>query len=153
MNRSFALSVAAITLLAGCGLLGLGKGGAPPPLRVELVASTRLNPDDQGNSLPTLVRVHQLSSAARARNVELADLLRDPKAVLAEDLLSVEEILLTPGEKLRRTVAREREARAVLIAAVVRRPAAGAWCDVVELSGRKSPPLSYLVEEYRLIRR
>jgi type VI secretion system protein VasD len=153
MKRLVPLAVAAVALLSGCGLFGLGKGKAPPPIRIELVASTRLNPDDQGNALPTLVRVYQLSSAARARGAELTDLLRDPKVVLGEDLLSVDEVLLTPGEKTEKVVARDKEARAVLVAAVVRRPAAAGWRDVVELPAGKSPRLSYLVEEYRITRR
>ncbi|MGC3998199.1 MAG: type VI secretion system lipoprotein TssJ [Anaeromyxobacter sp.] len=152
MTRLIAVAIAAsAVILSGCGLFG--AKGAPPPLKVSITASSRLNPDDEGNALPTLVRVYQLASPARARSAELGDLLRDPKAVLAEDLLSVEELQLTPGAKLDRTLPREQTARAVLIAAVVRRPAGESWKDVVELPASKSPPLAYLVEEYRLSRR
>ncbi len=152
MNRSFVIAALA-ALVAGCGLFGGGKPATPEPFRIDVAASPRLNPDDQGNPLPTLVRVYQLSSAARARSAELRDLVRDPKAVLGEDLLSVEELLLSPGQRLQRTLPRDQQTRALLVAAVVRRPAAATWRDVVELTGPKSPPLSYTLDEYRLSRR
>ncbi len=150
MNRLLGLAVSTAVLLAGCSLLG--KGRTPPPIALELTAGARVNPDDQGRSLPTLVRVYQLASPTRARGAELTDLLRDPKAALAEDLLSVDEVLLTPGEKASKAVAREREARAVLVAAVVRRPSAGTWRDVVELPAGRSPKLAYVLDDYRLTR-
>lgn len=145
--------LASTLLLCSCGILGLGKPSVAPPLRLRIEAAARLNPDDQGNSLPTLVRVYQLSSAAKARTVELTDLLRDPKEALGSDLLSVEELLLSPGQTLERTLTREKEAVAVLVAAVVRRPTAGTWRSVVELQPTKTRPVSYLLEEYRLTSR
>ena len=151
MNR-WPLSAALAVLVSGCGLLGGGQP-TPQPLRVQVTAAERLNPDDQGASLPTLVRVYQLKSAARARSVELTDLLRDPKAALGEDLLAVEEVLLMPGQAIDKRLPRERDARAVLIAAVVRRPVALTWRDVVELSGKTVPHHAYSLEEYRLSRR
>ena len=146
-----ALIVALAALLGGCGLFG-GQS-TPEPLRVQVDAAERLNPDDHGASLPTLVRVYQLSSPARARTVELTDLLRDPKAALGEDLLSTEELLLQPGQRVEKRLPREKDTRAVLVAAVVRRPVALTWRDVVELTGKKAPALAYTVEEYRLSRR
>lgn len=152
MRRSLLIAALA-SLTAGCSLFGGGKPATPQPLRVEVIASARLNPDDRGDALPTLVRVYQLSSAARARSAELRDLVRDPKAVLGEDLLSVEELLLSPGQRIARALPRDQQTRAVMVAAVVRRPAAATWRDIIEVTGPKIPPLSYLVEEYRLSRR
>lgn len=151
--RRAVLALASPFLFAGCAMLGLGKPGAAPPIRLHVEAGPRLNPDDQGRPLPTLVRVYQLGSAARARTVELTDLLRDPKEALGADLLSTEELLLSPGQAVNRSLTREPEARAVLVAAVVRRPTATTWRDVVELPPHKTPSLSYLLEEYRLTAR
>ncbi len=153
MLRSIGTLLAATFLLAGCSLLGLGKPAKPGPVRLQIRAAERLNPDDGGRSLPTLVRVYQLRSASRARTVELTDLLRDPKEALGEDFLSVEELLLSPGESADRTLTREPESRAVLVAAVVRRPAGVSWRDVVELPPGKTKVLAYVLEEYRLTAR
>jgi type VI secretion system VasD/TssJ family lipoprotein len=65
----------------------------------------------------------------------------------------MEELLLSPGQTLERTLTREPKARAVLIAAVVRRPAGVSWRDVVELPPSKQKHLSYVLEEYRLTAR
>lgn len=153
MLRAIGSFVAAVFLLAGCSLLGLGKPANPRPMRLQIRAAERLNPDDGGRSLPTLVRVYQLGSAARARTVELTDLLRDPKVALGEDLLSMEELLLSPGQTLERTLTREPKARALLVAAVVRRPAGVSWRDVVELPASKQKNLVYVLKEYRLTAR
>ncbi len=154
MLRSYGSVVAAILLFSGCSLLGLSKPSTPGPLRLQIRAADRLNPDDSGRSLPTLVRVYQLGSAARARTVELTDLLRDPKEALGGELLSIEELLLSPGQTVERTLTREPDARAVLVAAVVRRPAGVSWRDVVELSpAKKQKSLAYVLEEYRLTAR
>ncbi len=152
MKRSLSIAACAF-LMAGCGMFGGGKPATPEPLRIEVAASTRLNPDDHGESLPTLVRVYQLTNAARARTVELRDLIKDPKAVLGDDLLSVEELLLSPGQRIDRVLQRDQQTRAILVAAVVRRPAATTWREIVELSSKKNPTLSYVLEEYRLSRR
>lgn len=153
MLRTIGSLAAAIFLLAGCSLLGLGKPSSPGPMRLQIEAGARLNPDDGGHPLPTMVRVYQLRSAAKARTVELTDLLRDPKEALGEDLLSTEELLLSPGQTVERTLTREPEARAVLVAAVVRRPAGVSWRDVVELPAKKTRNLTYVLEEYRLTAR
>jgi type VI secretion system protein VasD len=153
MLRSIGSLVAATFLLAGCSLLGLAKPSSAGPMRLQIEAGARLNPDDGGHSLPTIVRVYQLRSAAKARTVELTDLLRDPKDALGEDLLSTEELLLSPGQTIERTLTREPEARAVLVAAVVRRPAGVSWRDVVELPPTKTKNLAYVLQEYRLTAR
>ncbi len=151
MLRSVArLLVASTLLLAGCGMLGQGKPRVAPPLRLRVDAGARINPDDRGRALPTLIRVYQLSTAAHARTVELTDLLRDPKEALGGDLLAMEELLLSPGESVERVLTREPETRAILVAAVVRRPATTTWRDIVELMPNKTPALSYVLEEYRL---
>lgn len=153
MLRTIGSLVFATFLLAGCSLLGLAKPSSPGPMRLQIEAAARVNPDDGGRSLPTLVRVYQLRSAAKARTVELTELLRDPKQALGEDLLSTEELLLSPGQTLERTLTREPDARAVLVAAVVRRPAGVSWRDVVELPPAKTKNLTYVLEEYRLTAR
>lgn len=151
MLRSVARLVLTSTLLlAGCGLLGKGKPNTAPPLRLRVEAGSRINPDDKGRPLPTLIRVYQLATAAHARSVELTDLLRDPKEALGGDLLAMEELLLSPGESVERVLTREPETRAILVAAVVRRPTTTTWRDIIELQPNRTPPLSYVLEEYRL---
>lgn len=149
-------SVPLFALIAGCSLIPGRDSGpqAPSPIRLSVSAAPRLNPDENGASLPTAVRVHQLRSAAKAEGVELSALLQDAKAVLGEDLLAVEEVFLEPGSSAEKTMAREKDAQAVLVVAVFRRPAGSSWRDVVQLPPpKKKTELAYALDEYRLSRR
>jgi len=139
-------------VLSGCSLLPWGDS-KPGPVRVTVVAGKRLNPDDQGQSLPTAVRVFQVASASKAASVELLDLVRDPKAALGEDLLGVEELLVQPGERVERTFAREKEANALLVVGLFRRPTGSGWKQLIELSGRGTTRLTFAIDEYRIERR
>jgi type VI secretion system protein VasD len=98
------------------------------------------------------VRVYQLKSLQKARTVELAPLLRDPKEALGEDFLAVDELFVDPGGVGEKTVPADKAAQAVMIVGVFRRPAGDAWRDLVQLSG-KSLELAYHLDEYRLVRR
>ena len=138
----------------GCALFPSREPKAPSPIRFAVSAGARLNPDEQGESLPTAVRVYQLKSAAKAERTELAALLRDPKEAFGDDLLAMEELFVEPRGAAERTIAREKDARAVVVVAVVRRPAGESWRDVVELPPPgKRASLAYALDEYRIARR
>jgi len=94
--RSIAV-VPLLALAAGCSLIpGRGAPKTPSPIHLSVSAGARLNPDEQGESLPTAVRLYQLKSAAKAEGAELAALLRDPKAIFGDDLLAMEELFVEP---------------------------------------------------------
>lgn len=136
---------------AGCALFRTGEAKLEP-VRVRVTAAARLNPDEQGASLPTAIRVYQLASAPKFLALDLTDLLGDPKALLGDDLLGVEELQLQPGGAAERTFTREKGTRVLGVVAIVRRPAGGGWRQVVELPER-SAELAFEVEEYRIQRR
>jgi type VI secretion system protein VasD len=150
-SASWATPIAIAGLLAGCSLLPWGSE-TPAPVRLTLTASKRLNPDDQGQSLPTAIRVLQVKSLAKAGAVEVLDIVRDPKAALGDDLLGVEEILVQPGERVERTIAREKGTQALLIAGLFRRPTGSGWKQLIELPSGGAT-VSLTVEEYRIERR
>jgi type VI secretion system protein VasD len=147
------LLLAVTGALAACSLLP-GGSETPAPLKLTIAAAARLNPDDLGQSLPTAVRVLQLASAGKATAAEMLELVRDPKELLGDDLLGIEEILVQPGARVERTIAREKGARAVLLVGLFRRPAGAAWKQLVELpSASRTSNVSVVVEEYRIERR
>ncbi len=155
-NRLHPLGLVPLLALAaaGCSLLPGHGATAPAPIHLRVSAAARLNPDEHGESLPTAVRIYQLKSAAKAGAAELAPLLRDQKELLGEDLLAVEEVFVEPRGSAEKTVAREKDARAVLVVGVFRRPSGEGWRDVVELpSGGRKTELEYVLDEYRLTRR
>jgi type VI secretion system protein VasD len=127
---------------------------APVPVQVSVIAAARLNPDEHGESLPTAVRIYQLTGAARAAKAELSDLLRDPKEVLGEELLRVDEILVGPGGTAARELPCEAKARALLVVGLFRRPAGTTWRELIELPGEGiGLKLEFHLEDYRLVRR
>jgi len=148
---SAALTVLLALGAAGCALFSGGEK-APVPVRVRVSAAARLNPDERGESLPTAVRVYQLKAVQKARTVDLAPLLRDPKEALGEEFLSVDELFVDPGGTGEKTVTADKAAQAVMIVGVFRRPAGDAWRDIVPLGGR-SLELGYHLDEYRIVRR
>jgi type VI secretion system protein VasD len=127
--------------------------GPLPPVEITVEASARLNPDEDGQSLPTSIRLYQLRSPGRLEAAEFDQLYRREKEILADDLLHVDEVTVSPGEKVRKQLVREPGARALAAVAVVRRPSGTAWRAVVELPPGSSAPIVFAVEDFRVTRR
>ena len=154
-NRRLLLAITSAVSVAGCGLTTRSSPPAEPaPLELEIVAADRLNPDENGQSLPTVIHIYQLKSAVKLERAEFERIYRAPGETLGADLLQTEEITLSPGEKLRRRLEREHSARVLAVVALFRRPTGSSWRALVELP----PPaarakLKFLVEGYRIDKR
>ncbi|RKH99597.1 type VI secretion system lipoprotein TssJ [Corallococcus sp. AB038B] len=135
----------------------------PPALLIRLDASERLNPDEQGRSLPTNIQVIQLKDARRFDAAEFQDLWQRPKDVLEEDLLASDELTLEPGQGMTREVSRSAKAEYIAVMGVFRRPAGQAWravariprvmpedCDPASKTASRGAPLRFLIEDYRI---
>jgi type VI secretion system protein VasD len=157
-RNSLAEAALPVLLLAttGCSLFG-GSGATPrpAPLEITILASDVLNPDDQGQSLPTVIRVYQLRGTARLENAEADQVYRAPKEALGEDFLSVEEWTLSPGGTVKRSLDREGAARAIAAVALFRRPTASSWRAFAEIPplDRASSTWTFAAEGYRIERR
>lgn len=140
-------------LAAGCGLFG--SRTPQPPLVVAIAAAERLNPDERGQSLPTVLQIYQLSSTGRLEGAEFEQLYRGARETLGPELLRLEEVTVTPGVAVERRVERDGAARAVAVVALVRRPSGKSWRVVVPLppKARRGDVLRVRVEEYRVERR
>jgi type VI secretion system protein VasD len=154
-NRRVLLAISIVLSVAGCAMSSRSSPPAEPgPIEVEIVAADRLNPDEHGQSLPTVFHIYQLKSAVKLERAEVERIYRAPGETLGADLLQSEEITLSPGEKLSRRLDREQSARALAVVALFRRPTGSSWRAIVELP----PPaararLKFLVEGYRIDRR
>jgi type VI secretion system protein VasD len=119
-----------------------------------LIAGARLNLDEQGESLPTLVRIYQLKGTGRLEGAEFDQLYRQPKETFGEDLLQADEVVLSPGQSAHRRMERDKLAKAIAVVPLVRRPAGLSWRTAVELpSPDQRAELRFLIEEYRVERR
>jgi len=155
-NRQFSwrfgvAAALALLTLQGCGLFG-GES-TPGPVDVTVTAATRLNPDDSGQSLPTVIRIYQLKAASKAEAAQFEDIYRRDKEILGEDLLQVDELVLSPGDTARKTMAGNKAAGAVMVVGVFRRPSGNAWRIITELQKGKAPPMAFRAEDYRIERR
>ncbi len=145
-----------IAVLGACGLFGGSSRPepAPAPIEVVVVADARLNPDEMGRSLPTVVRLYQLKSSGKIEGADFDAIYRQPKEALGEDLLQADEITISPGDTTRRRLELDKSARAVAAVAVLRRPAGVSWRAVAELPSQgEARVITFAVEGYRIERR
>ncbi|HZA50733.1 MAG TPA: type VI secretion system lipoprotein TssJ [Myxococcaceae bacterium] len=115
------------------GVTGLGCATTPkpctepPPLRITLEAGERLNTDDRGRSLPTVVQLLQVRSIRRLEGADFGAVYQRPKEVFEEDLLRVDELTLEPGQTLTREFPREPQAKQLVAVGLFRRPVGAGW--------------------------
>lgn len=107
----------------------------PEPIRLLLTASPRLNLDENGESLPTVVRLYQLRDSTKLVESSADRLLTNDRGVLAEDLVDVRELTLYPGERALPILMRGEGAAVVAVVAMFRRPNGPSWRAI-----RKLPP-------------
>ena len=105
----------------------------PQNVHLVLRGSERLNPRDDGHSLPVVVRIYQLKSIARLEEAEFNAIWRRDRDTLADDILKVDEVYLYPNQRIARAFRREDAANYVVAVAIFRRPAGTAWRTVFEL--------------------
>lgn len=149
-----ALACALAFGICGCSMVGGGKGGGDKPTSVDvtLSAAERLNPDESGASLPTMVRLYLLASAAKAEAASYEDLYRGADA-LGADVLAADELVVSPGEAARKRIAAEKPARALLVVGVFRKPTGTSWRAIVPIEKGKPREVTLRIEEYRVERR
>jgi type VI secretion system VasD/TssJ family lipoprotein len=99
----------------------------PEPIRVSLRASDRLNPGDGGESLATTVRIYQLKDVSKLEAASLEQILDNDRAVLTDDLISVSELTLYPGETAKPSLSRREGAFFLAVVAFFRHPSGSAW--------------------------
>jgi type VI secretion system protein VasD len=136
----------------------------PPPFTLQIHASERLNPDDRGRALPTLIQVLQLEESRRLEAADFQQVWQQPKEVLDGDLLRVDELMVEPGQTLTQRFAREPKARYVVVLGIFRRPSGQSWRALQPLpdvppercgkqaarEGSQEPPVRFAVEDYRV---
>ena len=160
--------VACLALAVGAGCAHSRSQPPPPPpappaapaeptaipLDIVVIAAAWLNPDEQGRSLPTVVRIYQLRARGRLEAAEFQQLYAHPKETLGEDLIRSDEFVLSPGETAHRRIEREKSAKALAVVPMVRRPAGLSWRTDVELPPPdKGTQLTFVIEGYRVERR
>jgi type VI secretion system protein VasD len=130
-----AVLASAVALFGGCAHPPPSPCTTPEPIRISLVASTLLNPGENGQSLPTTLRIYQLKDTGKLIESSLDRMLDGDRAVLGEDFVSVQELTLYPGDKVAPATIRSEGATNLAVVAFFRRPNGASWRAI-----RKLPP-------------
>lgn len=151
--RGVLFMVAVSALTGGCA-----KQCPSPTMSLVLQASERVNPDDRGRALATVVRVYQLKSVVKLEEAEFEDIWLRADETLEGDLLKSDEFTLFPRGKVDRRLMLDKETSFVVAVALFRKPGGLAWRSIYEMPERKcglfrSPPRvarRFLLEDYRI---
>ncbi len=103
-------------------------------MQLALQSSKNINPTDDGESLPTVIRVFQLRGELAIDNIDFDSLweAEEPEA-LGESFLSMEEITMYPDKTEVRELPVEADATHVLAAGLFRKPASTSWYTSYEI--------------------
>jgi type VI secretion system protein VasD len=136
----FRLGFAALAVVAGAVTCSHTPPPPPPaacttPESIQLLvqASDRLNPNEKGESLATVLRVYQLKASSKITMATFESMLDRDRETLGDDLVSSQELTLNPAEKIRPAVERGQGVGHVAVVALFRKPAGISWRAVKDL--------------------
>ena len=137
------LSLAVASLCASLSLGGCKKKSAADSCKpddytfeeiaVHIQALGDLNLDDEGNPLPVLVRLYQMSGDLAVRNLDFTELWQDAETALGDEFISVKEFEIYPDSNEMLEITPEGDARYLLAFAVFRQPVGNTWYRLYEI--------------------
>jgi type VI secretion system protein VasD len=98
-----------------------------PQVRVDLSTTANLNMSDEGNPLPVVVRVYQLSDSRDFLNASFEHLWKQDVQSLGDAALTRQELMLNPGMTHELELRRNPEAEFVGVVAIFRAPEEDGW--------------------------
>jgi type VI secretion system protein VasD len=104
----------------------------PSAVELEIETSDRVNIDQSGEALPTIIRLYQLKNLSAAQSATFDDMLDRPKETLGDSIVHEDEVTIYPGQILVRRFEREPKADFLIGVAIVRNPVGTAWRTIQE---------------------
>jgi len=131
LNAACKLCVALIILIMGGVTVGCGSG--VKDIRVTLLPTHRLNPDESGAPLSVVVRVYQLRNRERFDRADFRALWRDEEKVLEGDVLERREVTVYPETKasVELQVDQKKGVQFLGVMALFRKPEGELWRQVM----------------------
>lgn len=155
LNAAFNLSVLLIMLIMGSVTVGCGSG--VKDVRVTLLPTNRLNPDESGAPLSVIVRVYQLRNRERFERADFRALWKNDEKVLEGDLLERKEITVYPETKnsVELQIDQKKGVQFLGIMALFRKPEGELWrqvtsSDVSSWIPFKTPTVKLILDEHKL---
>lgn len=147
----------AAALLSGCGMWQSAKETTVDATRAVFVAKVKemnlviesraaLNPNEQGRSLPVVLRVYQLKDTKTFEKAAYGQLLDDDRALLKADLAGSMEAVLGPGATVKLSAPMADAAQAVGVVGFFRDQGRATWQLVIPKSQwKKTDPVKLIV--------
>lgn len=136
MNHTLRTSIALIALgaLAACG----GNNARPScdaqeNAQLRITATDRMNPDEDGRPLPTIVRIYQLATLGTMERATFDEIWTADEDTLGDAFLGKDELTIYPDSVISREFERNPDANYVVGVAIVRRPTGQSWRSILEL--------------------
>jgi type VI secretion system protein VasD len=127
---AFQLSLFAAALSACAGVTPTCV--VPSAVELEIETSDRVNIDQSGDALPTIIRLYQLKNLSSVQSATFDDMLDRPKETLGDSIVHEDELTIYPGQVLVRRFEREPKADFLVGVAIVRNPVGTAWRTLQE---------------------
>ncbi|MBS8262600.1 type VI secretion system lipoprotein TssJ [Roseibium polysiphoniae] len=126
------LSVSTFAAVLGCSRLP-----DPTPIAVELNADANVNPNEDGEPSPIVVRIYELKGTKAFNNADFFDFVDDDNKLLGADLIGSAEYELTPGKSQKYDRDISSEATHLGVIAGFRDIQSAQWRDSIELQKEK----------------
>jgi type VI secretion system protein VasD len=108
---------------------------------VHIQAAADLNLDEEGNPLPTVVRIYQLNGDLATRSLDFTELWNDHEAALGDEYISDKEFQIYPDSSELIPITVAKDARYLLVFGVFQQPVGNTWFRVYPIPdtfGRQS---------------
>lgn len=123
--------LASAALATGCATVR-PSCKVPEVVQLEFESSDQLNPDERGRSLPTVLRVYQVTEVGELEQAAFDDIWEHAKDTLGPTLVKTEQFTIFPGQLATKRLKRESAADYIVGVAVFRTPVGSSWRTIQE---------------------
>ena len=131
--RQCAILLLMVVTVTGCAVANVV---VKPWTKLHIDPSRTLNPDLHGRASPVVLRVYELSAWQAFHNSDFFNLYDDAEQLLKGDLLSVQEIVVRPGQSYTHEMHLNPQTRYIGIAAAFRDIQDARWRLISEANPR-----------------
>jgi type VI secretion system protein VasD len=155
LNVVHRLSFCLLLFFMGGAIVGCGSG--VKDVRVMLLPTNRLNPDESGAPLSVIVRVYQLKNRDRFERADFRALWKNDEKTLEGDVVERKEVTIYPETQtsVELQVDRKKGVQFLGIMALFRKPEGELWrqvtaSDVSSWIPFRTPRIKVILDEHKL---
>jgi len=139
--------------LAGCASEPPAPAAAPAPTVVQLQidASSTVNPGNNSEASPVMVRIYELRGASAFNTADFFALFNDDKAALGGDLVHKSELILKPGESKSLTFKPNEDVQSLGVFAAFRLLDNAQWRSNVKVEAHQTLPVGIRLDGNQLM--